>query len=421
MRIVMMTNTYLPYVGGVAQSVARFAGAYRKQGHDVLVVAPEFEGQPENEEDVLRVPAIQHFNGSDFSVALPVPLWLKHRLDQFQPDIVHSHHPFLLGDTALRSTAARQLPLVFTHHTMYEEYTHYVPIDAPALAKSVVTLATGYANLCEHVVAPSQRIERILRERGVERPITTIPTGVDTGRFQPAGGAEFRRKRGIPEEAFVVGHVGRLAPEKNLDVLARAAAAFLDMHADAHLVVTGDGPSRQLMEAVFSEAGADARTHFTGRLSGDGLIAAYSAMDVFFFTSKSETQGMVLVEAMAVGKPVVALNAPPVDEVVVDTRNGRLIDSETPEALARGLASVREQDEEGRHALSEGALETAREFDTHRCAKRALDLYAEVAERYRKREPFDEAGWAALRERIEDEWQLWNNRLAAAKAALEKE
>src|SRR5215210_410185 len=114
MRIVLMTNTYYPHVGGVARSVESFAKALRGRGHGVMVVAPEFPGMPEHETDVVRVPAIQRFNGSDFSVRLPLPGLLDEPLERFQPDLVHAHHPFLLGDSALRVASGRGLPLVFT-------------------------------------------------------------------------------------------------------------------------------------------------------------------------------------------------------------------------------------------------------------------------------------------------------------------
>jgi glycosyltransferase involved in cell wall biosynthesis len=118
MNIVMLTNTFTPHVGGVARSVEAFARHYRRLGHRVLIVAPVFEGQPATETDVVRIPAIQHFNGSDFAVALPVSGLLGDRLDRFRPELVHAHHPFLLGMAALRIARYRELPLVFTHHTL---------------------------------------------------------------------------------------------------------------------------------------------------------------------------------------------------------------------------------------------------------------------------------------------------------------
>ena len=121
----MMTNTFSPHVGGVARSFQSFTNGYRKQGHRVLVVAPEYENMPEKEVDVIRIPAIQHFNRSDFSVVLPIPGFLTSVVEKFRPGIVHAHHPFLIGGTALRVAHTLELPLIFTHHTMYEQYTHY--------------------------------------------------------------------------------------------------------------------------------------------------------------------------------------------------------------------------------------------------------------------------------------------------------
>ena len=237
MNILMMTNTYLPHVGGVARSVDAFSQALRAEGHAVLVVAPSFQGAARREAGVVRVPAIQHFNGSDFSLRLPIPGLLSRALDRFEPDVVHSHHPFLLGDAALRVATRFGLPLVFTHHTMYERYTHYVPGDSPALRRFVMGLVREYANLCDAVIAPSESIARLLVERGVRAPIHAIPTGVEVGRFGRGDGAALRRRLGIAPGSFVVGHVGRLAHEKNLPFLAAAVAGLLRSDPDAHFQI----------------------------------------------------------------------------------------------------------------------------------------------------------------------------------------
>src|SRR3972149_4534000 len=196
MNILMMTNTFTPHTGGVARSVESFTAEYRRLGPRGLVVAPVFEGMPSEEEDVLRVPAIQKFNGSDFSVRLPIPSFLFPELDRFRPDIVHTHHPFLLGDTALRVAALRNVPLVFTHHTLYEQYTHYVPGDSPALKRFVVELSTGYANLSDQVIAPRERIALILQGRGGKVPIEVIPTGVNVEQFARGDGDNDDERQG---------------------------------------------------------------------------------------------------------------------------------------------------------------------------------------------------------------------------------
>src|ERR1041384_4915800 len=208
MKICMMTNTYLPHVGGVARSVSTFAEEFQRQGHEVLVVAPTFEGKPlaaKDEAIVERVPAIEKFNGSEFSVRLPLATALSERLDAFAADIMHAHHPFLLGDTALRIATNKNIPIVFTHHTRYEDYTHYMPLASEALTQVAKELPTHFANLCDGIIAPSESIARTIRKRGVTTPMTVIPTGIDVAAFASATGAAVRQKLGIASDTFVVG------------------------------------------------------------------------------------------------------------------------------------------------------------------------------------------------------------------------
>lgn len=223
MRIAMFTNTYLPHVGGVARSVKTLEDECRKLGHEVRVIAPEAEFAEESG-DVLRVPAIQNFNGSDFSFRLPVPNLVRDFIDKFEPDIIHRHHPFLLGDSAIREAWKIRIPIVFTHHTLYERCTHYVPSDSDALKRVAIQLATEYCNLCDHVIAPSESIGKLLAGRGVVTGMSAIPTGIDTAFYGAADGGRARAKYEIPGETFVIGHVGRLAEEKNLKFLAEVAA-----------------------------------------------------------------------------------------------------------------------------------------------------------------------------------------------------
>ncbi len=375
MNIVMMTNTYAPHVGGVARSVDSFARAYRTQGHRVLIVAPEFEHMQPDEVDVVRVAAIQHFNGSDFSVVLPVVTALAEALDEFEPDIVHSHHPFLIGMTALRVAHARKLPLVYTNHTMYERYTHYVPGDSPTMKRFVIELTVRYANMVDHVFAPSESLINILRQRGVTKPITELPTGVELTTFAHGSGSGFKAAMNIPTAAFVVGHVGRLAPEKNLAFLINAVIRFLASSPSAHFLLVGDGPLRQTITREFRNNGLRDRLHLAGTLDQPLLSSAYQAMDVFAFASTSETQGMVLTEAMAAGVPVVAVDAPGVREVVHDKINGRLLPRESVDTFVDALVWTATLDRNRRTEIRRAALETAESFSMPKLAARATSVY----------------------------------------------
>jgi len=421
-NILMLTNTYLPHVGGVARSVETFRREYRRRGHRVLIVAPTFNGSRQDGADVIRVPAIQNFNGSDFSVRLPIPGFLMSTLQDFRPDIVHSHHPFLLGDTALRIAAAFNVPIVFQHHTMYERYTHYVPADSPALKRFVVDLATGYANLCDLVFAPSESVAVVLRDRGVRTPVSVVPTGVDTGRFAQGGGSATRQQQRIPRNAFVVGHVGRLAPEKNLPFLAESVARFLQEDPDTTFLVVGDGPSAKDVDRVFARHGVVDRLHRAGTLEGEALVDAYHAMDAFAFASESETQGIVVVEAMAAGCPVVALDAPGVREVVHDRHNGRLLKSQREEEFAAALDWIGRHAGDGHTELRRAALQTAERFATPRCAEHALSLYQDLSDAEGSGQKgvngWEGTAWHVALRRVEAEWDLVATRTHAAGTAM---
>ncbi len=413
MRIAMFTNTYLPHVGGVARSVKTLEDECRKRGHEVCVIAPESD-MAEESPDVLRVPAIQNFNGSDFSVRLPSLNLISNFLEDFQPDIIHSHHPFLLGDSGLREAWKVKLPVVFTHHTLYERYTHYVPLDSDALKRVAIQLATEYCNLCSRIIAPSESIARLLLERGVTAPIEAIPTGIDTAAFAAADGAAFRELHRIPDGATVVGHVGRLAEEKNLRFLTEAVKAALSRHPEAWFVLVGDGPEKQ---AMIDLIGTD-RIIAPGSLHGTDLANAYASMDVFVFASQSETQGMVLAEAMAAGVPVVALDGPGVREIMKDGENGTMLAGDAPvEAYADALHHLL-SDADFRHRCAEGASATAAEYDRDVTTDRIISLYGELIEAAAEDRAEDFTPWDRLLNGIGVEWDLTVAKLAAVAAVV---
>lgn len=421
MRITMFTNTYKPHVGGVARSVEFFTEDLRAAGHRVLVVAPEFsQAEEAASEDLLRVPAIQHFNGSDFSLGLPAPFLVDHRMDDFNPDIIHSHHPFLLGNTALRVSSSCEVPLIFTHHTLYEQYTHYVPLDSETMKRFVIGLATEYANHATRVVAPSESLAHLIRERGVRRPVSVVPTGVDLAFFEGGRGERFRRRHGL-SGAQVVGHLGRLAPEKNLSYLARAVAAFMVDRPGVFFLVVGDGPSKQAIRQHFEDRGIADRLVLAGVLNGQALADAYQSMDLFVFASQSETQGMVLAEAMAAGKPVIALDASGVREVVVDNVNGRLLPGDADEKVfAAAVADFFDHPERTRQWPLQAGL-TAREFSRESSAAKLLQVYREAVEDDAAAHAKEFTPYEKLLQKLKLEWDMMTEKMNAAAEAMRPE
>ncbi len=427
MNICMFTNTYLPHVGGVSRSVAIFAEDLRELGHSVMITAPIYPGyevSDEEEPDIVRVPAIQEFNGSDFSLRIPVPVYIDEKIDEFRPDIIHSHHPYLLGDAALRAAGRRNLPLVFTHHTLYEEYAHYINKDSNVMKRFARELSIQYANLCDRVAAPSASIEELLRSRGVETPISVIPTGVDVPFFSEGDGKAFRKSHQIPENAFVIGHLGRLAPEKNLDFLTEAVVRVVKQTTETCFLVVGEGPSQDGIAEVFSREGLQDRLIAPGAKSGDELSGAYNAMDLFVFSSKSETQGMVLVEAMAAGVPVIALDASGVREVVADGKNGRLLDENADEDIFADAVKTAAADDRQMARWEVKARETADKFSREQCAEALNELYettiAEMPEK-RTHKSHTLEPWESFLLGIRAEWDLLTEKARAMVGTVEKD
>lgn len=413
----MFTNTYLPHVGGVAKSVACFEQDLRNLGHAVLVVAPTFPGMPENEDQarVLRVPAIQNFNGSDFSAGIPTPFLIAQKMDDFTPDIIHSHHPYLLGDAAMRVAGRRSLPIVFTHHTLYEEYTHYV-LSSKTMKNFVTRLSTAYANCCTGVIAPSRSIADLIRSRGVTVPVYVIPTGIDCDAFQKGDGRRFRKAMGIPENIDLIGHVGRLAPEKNLGFLCEAVKMYLGQNKKAHFLVVGDGPDLKRIKKSFDDDHLGKRLIAAGKKTGNELIDAYCAMDLFVFSSLSETQGLVVAEAMAAGKPVIALDAPGVREVVSDNENGRLLPADASAGDFSDAMAGFFMKPDVKPIWAQNALSMAHRFDRVKMTGKLSALYEQMTTCELKPsgdQPGLVGAWEVLVHGLKTEWELLSSKIEA--------
>jgi 1,2-diacylglycerol 3-alpha-glucosyltransferase len=418
MKILMVTNTYSPHVGGVARSVEAFSDRYRELDHETLVICPSFDGT-ESTRNVLRVPAIEHFRHSDFSFPLPIPSGVHRTINDFAPDVIHSHHPFLLGDTALRVGAERGIPVVFTHHTQYDKYAHYVSEGESTAARQFINdLDVGYCNLCDAVVAPSQTVADELLSRNVTAHMEVIPTGVELDWWTESASWATREEYGIPKDAYVVGHVGRLAKEKNIPFLAEAIATFLGQRPNAWFVVAGVGPCEaDIMLAC-------ERHHVVDRLLTFGVLRpvelrnVYHTFDVFAFASHSETQGIVLAEAMAAGVPVVALDAPGVREIVSDRINGRMLEVENAATFASAIAWLADLNAGNREVMRRELAETAAKYSIERSAQSMLELYDWAIKLKRVSDPSELHAWRANVNRIERELKLWGNVAHAIRDAV---
>lgn len=425
MRIAMFTNNYLPRVGGVSRSVDDFTKCFREKGNEVRVVAPRLKGQQKS--DVLvPMPAIQSAAVYDMAMPLPIPGILFAAMKEFEPEIIHSHHPFLLGNTALLTAARHDLPLVFTHHTLYENYTHYAPVDSPQLKQYFIDLSVGYANLCNCVFAPTPSIASLLAQRGVTTQIEIVPSGLNIEFFKQGDGKRLRDEYNVPKDAFVVGYVGRLTKEKNMVFLMKALIKLLKEKNEAHALIVGYGQLKYRLEKMVKKEGLIEKFHFTGTLQDEKLVAAYSAMDLFTFASKSDTQGLVLVEALAAGTPVVAVKATGAVDVVEDGVNGWLAEKEDVDVFHNTVLHAYEEIIKDSEKYIKAAQERAEEYDLNKCADKAIGIYERlIAEKQTaaklSHNDITNSRWATTQRLMSMEWKLWSNRLAAITSAMQYE
>ena len=383
MRVALFTNNYLPFCGGVTVSVETLRRGLEAEGHEVWVFAPRFAGAAETAPRVVRYPSVPAATYPEFALAVPWAPAIARRVAALDFDVFHAHHPFLLGPAARRFARRHRRPLLFTYHTRYEKYAHYVPLKRSLVEAVAVRLSTRFAARADAVLAPSAVLAEELRARGVTAPIRVVPTGVDLERFRPGDAAPARESLGLPPHDPLVLYVGRLDREKSVERVLLAFDRIAATLPAARLCLVGQGTQAARLMRLARALPARGRIHFLGARAHDTLAPCYQAADLFLFASETETQGLVLAEAAACGVPVVAGQAPGCAEVVRDGETGLLTKAD-PSALADAAIGLL-LDGARRRAMGARAREVAeREFGVGLQIARTLAAYAEAAARVRR-------------------------------------
>jgi glycosyltransferase involved in cell wall biosynthesis len=382
MNIAHFTNTYKPNVNGVVRSVSTFREALIRMGHLVFIFAQEApHDYEEPEQFIFRFPGVnvRKFN---YSLTVPSSSFINKLLPSLKLDVIHSNHPMLLGNAAIKRAKKLNLPLVFTFHTRYveyaDEYAAYVPHSRAFVENVMVDGLVKYLRQCQHIVTPSDSVKHALEEYGgITERVTTIPTGIDLDPFQQADGQAVRQKYNLGQKKVLVS-IGRLAEEKNWKVLLSALAQVIQRQNDLHLILIGEGPQHKELESYARELGLAEHVIFTGLVPFAEIPSHLKAADIFFFASVTETQGLVTMEAMAAGLPVVAVDATGTRDGVENGVQGLLTDNDS-QALAQALETVLDDDTLFAR-LKAGAAEKAKSFDMMLQAKKMVAVYEQAVE-----------------------------------------
>jgi 1,2-diacylglycerol 3-alpha-glucosyltransferase len=380
LHIAFFTNTYLPIVSGVVRSVESFREALTKQGHNVFIFAQSNDEYEDKDPFIFRYPSFPLPIQTDVPAIIPVSPFVEQLLHFLKPDVIHTHHPFLLGQTAARRAEEFSVPLVFTFHTQYTEYTHYFPLPQDIIQEflkgAVQNWLKEFMQRCQHIVIPSESMKEILVNRyGLRDMFTVIPTGIKLEPYRLADGKALRTREGWQDDKVLVS-TGRLATEKNWPTLLQAARKVHRDHPDMRLVIIGDGPEKSELQELAAELGIAERVTFTGELLFADIPAYLKAADLFMFASVTETQGLVTMEAMAAGLPVVAVDASGTRDIVEDGKHGFLVPDD-PDALADSVNRLLASPEKMKK-FQRNALKKAKTFDMENCAKQLIKVYEQA-------------------------------------------
>lgn len=409
MRILMISDVYFPRVNGVSTSIQTFAGELTDKGHEVTLIAPDYSARARREQvgrklgdgagslagdsieakdsslsdgfEIIRIPShYLPFDPEDRVLRMSRIRPHRGRLAARGYDLVHIQTPFVAHYAGLRLARLFGVPAIESYHTYFEQY----------LDKYVTMLPSSWLRLAarrfsavqcagvDALVVPSQAMLEVLETYGVKTPMTVIPTGIEPTQFGHGDGGSFRRCYGIPADRPILVHVGRVAFEKNIEFLLRMLVRVKQEIPDVLLVIAGEGPARRSLEWLGAEMGLLGNILFVGYLSRDGALEdCYCAGDVFVFASRTETQGLVLLEAMALGVPVVSTAAMGTKEVLEGGKGCLIAADDEIDFAAKAVRLL--ADPPLRANLGEQARAYARSWSAPKLAHRMLELYAAVA------------------------------------------
>ncbi len=385
MRIAIFTNNYLPNPYGVSTSVDGFRQALTAMGHTVYIFAPQWGDEViENEENIYRYPSIKAPIKIDFSLVIPYSSHIDKIIDNLDIDVIHAQHPNLLGMVASKWATKKDVPIVFTWHSLYDRYAHYTPLISEKLSgRWAVKNAVGFAMESDWVIVPTASIIDIIHDAGVEHTrISPVASGVDEKLFVEPNGEMIREKYNITEDKIVLGTTARLTEEKNVIFLAEVVAEILQKNKNTVFLCGGEGDLQDEMEEIFKNKNISEQVIFAGKVAREDVKHYLDANDIFVYASTSETQGTIVTENMYIGKPIVAVGENGVGSLIENGINGISVSEDKKEFIEATQKLL--DDKNLQEEIGKNAYHIAREkYTTTACAQNLLDVYEKAIDYYK--------------------------------------
>ena len=387
MRILKLSDVFFPRVNGVSTSIQTYVGDIQSLGHHCTLVAPHYPMPAETPDQghLVRIPSRQvPLDPEDRLLKWGHFMDWGNRLKPGDFDLIHIHTPFTAHYGGLRIARRLNLPIVETYHTYFEHYLHhYAPFLPTRMTKAFARkLTVSQCHQVQSIISPSPQMAEALRAYGVQTPIAVLPTGLPESAFIRGNGIRFRQERGIPLDRPVALFVGRVAHEKNIDFLLHMCVRLRELVPNILLIIAGEGPAEGHVRALTAKLGLQPNVLFVGYMDrGTTLRDCYSAADIFTFASRTETQGLVLLEALAQGIPVVSTAVMGTADVLRDVK-GAIKSTEDVETFARDCARVL-NDADLRQELATHAPDDAKLWSSPAMALRLTAIYETVLSEHR--------------------------------------
>ncbi len=379
LKIIMISDVYLPRINGVSTSILTFRKALQALGCEVLLIAPEYPQPHPDDDQVVRIPSRYLFiDPEDRMMQYSKVVQLYPRLRDWQPHLLHIHTPFVAHYAGLKLARKLQIPLVETYHTFFEEYLfHYVNFaPKPWLRWAARHYSRSQCRQINRLIVPSNAMLEALRAYGISAPASILPTGIDLEKFSGGDGARFRHKYAIPPQRPTLVYVGRVAYEKNICFLLEVIQLVKNTsHPDILLVIAGEGPALGQLRKQAELLDLKENVLFIGySKTHQDLMDCYCAGDVFVFASRTETQGLVLLEAMSLGVAVVAMAVMGTKDIL-QAEQGALVAQENPADFAAKVQQLLGDPALRQRLAQEGKNYVRHNWLAETMAKRMTEVY----------------------------------------------
>lgn len=371
MRIGFFTDGFLPQPNGVATSVFESAKELERRGHEVFIIAPKYPGYIDHNLNVIRLTSLQVNREPETRIALHLPDKSLRRVMGMDFDIIHGHSGGTVTLIGWEVARAKKIPFIVTYHTLWNRYTHYI-LKGKVVSPKMMERATKLiGNRVDCLIAPTKRVEEELRRYGVKKPISVVPSGINVDKFSSAPEGFLRKKIGVSVGPIIL-FVGRLGREKSVDFLIKAFAEIVKDEPIAHFAIVGEGTDKKRLVALSRRLGVTKNIHFVGEIKSDEMYKTYRDASVFVFSSATETQGLVLPEALSSGVPVVAVDDPAF-ACIENGKNGFLVPRDVSEFAIKTLSILKNIDLASE--MSKNAIASAQLFNVKKTVDSLEGIY----------------------------------------------